>query len=64
MFTVSMWGNMIDSRMMAHSLSDNGNSCYQMSKCKKSKSSSASVEKGKSRRMRIGRNIRKMTAGK
>lgn len=40
MFTVSLWDNTIESMTMADNLSGSGNSCYQMSKHKKSESSS------------------------
>lgn len=40
MFTVSLWDNMVESMTMADNLSGSGNSCYQMSKHKKSENSS------------------------
>lgn len=40
MFTVSLWDNRIECMTMADNLSGTGNSCYQMSKHKKSESSS------------------------
>lgn len=65
MFTESLWDNMIESMMRAENPAGTGNSCYQMSKHKKSESSSVLTHnQEKSIKIHPGTDIIKMTARK